>query len=219
MDLKEKITKSFTRKQVMTVGEICSEVSRAEITVKKALRVIDYITSYNFNSRFYTLLKFAHWDSNGIWKHPRASFARHGTLQNLIVWLVECSKEGLSSGELSEMTGANVWATLGKLVNKNLLRRVRSNGQCFYFTARSEVATKTQISKRFKKAITKFDGQDVAAEIEEFKDSILVLLEIIRSRPRSIKTLGLSLQGRSKNLTISFAKKVVDKYRINLKKN
>ena len=82
MNLKEKIIKSFNRKQVMTVGEICSSVDRAEITVKKALKEHDYFTSYNFNSRFYTLSKFVHWDSNDIWKHPLALFTRHGPLHN-----------------------------------------------------------------------------------------------------------------------------------------
>ncbi len=65
----------------------------------------------------------------------------------------------------------------------------------------------------------KFDGQDAAAEIEELRNSIQVLLEIIRSRPQSIKALGLLLQGRSRNLTVSFVKKVIEKYQVNLKKN
>jgi len=219
MRLKEQIAKCFNRKHVMPIGEICLKIDRAEITVRKALRELEYFTSYNFNSRFYTLSKFAQWNSNGIWKHPRGLFTRHVTLQNLIVSLVEHSKDGLSSGELSEITGVNVWATLGMLSKQNSLRRVRSNGQCYYFTARSDAATKAQISKRFKKAAPKFDGQDVTAGIEELKNSILVLLEIIRSQPQSIKALGLSLRGRAKDLTPAFAKKVVDKYRINLKKN
>ena len=42
MDLKDKITKSFNQKKVMTVAEICTEVGRAEITVKKALQEMDY---------------------------------------------------------------------------------------------------------------------------------------------------------------------------------
>jgi hypothetical protein len=219
MDLNDQITKIFNKKHVVTIEEICLEVNRAEITVKKALAKIEYLTSYNFNSRFYTLPKFAQWDANGIWRHSRASFTIHCTLKNLIVWLVEHSHEGLSSNELSEITGGNIWATLGIMVSQNLIRRVRSDGQCFYFTAKSEEATKKQISRRFKKDFIKFDGQDVAAEIEDLKNSILVLLEIIRSKPKSLKALCLSLQARSKNLTLSFAKKVVDKYKINLKKN
>ena len=151
MNLIDKITKSFNRKHVMTVEEICKEVNRAEITVKKSLKKIEYLTSYNYNSSFYTLPQFTHWDSNGIWKHPRVFFTRHGTLKNLIVWLVENSNKGLSSGELSEITGGNIWATLGNLVNQNLLRRVRSHGQCFYFTAKSKIATQRQIARRFKK--------------------------------------------------------------------
>ncbi len=47
--LKEQIAKCFNRKHVMTIGEICSKIDRAEITVRKAPIELEYFTSYNFD--------------------------------------------------------------------------------------------------------------------------------------------------------------------------
>ena len=53
MELGEKLKRVFKTKGVATIEELCAATSRAAITVKQALANLDYVTSYDRNSRFY----------------------------------------------------------------------------------------------------------------------------------------------------------------------
>ena len=45
--IKQQIKNLLGRKKVTTISELCEATRRAEITVRKALATLDYLTSYD----------------------------------------------------------------------------------------------------------------------------------------------------------------------------
>jgi predicted transcriptional regulator len=216
--LDQRIEQFLTRKKVATVEEICSEVGRADITVKQALARLDYLTSYNQNSRFYTLQSTARFNRYGIWRHKKASFTRHGTLVNLLVALVDDSRSGYNSAELEEITGVMAREVLARLTKKGRLARIRRGREYFYFTIGSKRTRARQIRRRFgRTAQVEYKPEDMA--MEELKKTIAVLLEIIRSQPRSQRELRHRLHRTHPEISGATVRGVCDQYGIRLKKN
>jgi hypothetical protein len=215
--LDQRIEQFLKRKTVATVDEICSAVGRAEITVKQALPHLDYLTSYNQNSRFYTLRAEARFDRHGIWRHRKASFTSHRTLANLLVALVDDSPAGHNSAELGEITGVMASEILVRLTRKGRLTRVRRGREFFYFTNRSKRSRAQQMRRRFGRTVeVEYKPEDMA--VEELKRTVLVLLEIIRSQPTSARELRERLRRTHPEISGATVGDVCDQYGIRLKK-
>ena len=217
MNLSKKLKKLLTKIPVVTIKQLCSETGRAEITVKQALAKLDYVTSYNHNSQFYALLSTCRFDQHGIWKHRSASFTRHGTLAALLIALVNDSDRGYTSSELETITGVAVNALLRRLAKKEQLVRVRREQEYVYLTARSK-------RRRQKQARARFGSSGPLAHVEEdatteeLKKAIVILLEIIRSRPRTVRELKETLVERHPEITGAMVTEVCRQYGVNLKK-
>lgn len=128
MPLQLRLERFLQRRRVTNIEAMCSAMGRAEITVRQALAKLDYLTSFNQNSRFYTLRSLARFDRHGIWRHSKASFTRYGTLAKLLVALVDGSCSGHTGVELEKIAGGTVQVALGSLSKRQHLVRIRSGG-------------------------------------------------------------------------------------------
>lgn len=217
MDLAQKLTQLLTDKPVATIKQLCASTSRAEITVKQALAKLDYLTSYDHNSRFYTLRSACRFDRNGIWKHRAASFTRHGTLAALLGALVDESDAGCTGSELETTTGVAVSGPLRRLTKQEELVRVRWQREYVYLTARSKRRRQAQARVRFG-SIKPLAHADEDVTTEELKKTIVILLEIIRSRPLTVRQLKETLGRRHPEIHGARVSEVCRQYGVELKK-
>lgn len=217
MKLIQKLMQLLKKKPVATIQQLCSATGRAEITVKQALAKLDYLTSYDHNSRFYTLRSTCRFDRHGIWKHRFASFTRHGTLAALLVALVEKSDDGCTGSELETTTGVAVSGSLRRLAKMEQLVRVRWERAYVYLTASSKRRQRIQTRARFGSSnLLAYVEED--ATTEELKKTIVILLEIIRSRPRTIRELKETLGKRHPEIPEAMVTAVCRQYGVNQKK-
>ena len=217
MALADQILKILHKKRVATIQELCSRTGRAEITVKQALAKLDYLSSYDHNARFYTLRVPCRFNTYGIWKHPKASFTSHGTLTALVVALINASSEGYRVGELQAITGVSVSGVIRQLAKKGQVLRVRAERGYVYFTARGKQKQRKQAKSRFGD-IEPLNHVDEKASTEDLNKTITILLEIIRSRPRTIRALSETLHRTHPEITGSMISQVCRQYAICLKK-
>lgn len=216
--LPERLERFLRQRRVATIGAMCSAMGRAEITVKQALAKLDYLTSYNENSRFYTLRSLARFDRRGIWRHRRASFARCGTLANLLVALVDGSRSGHTGAELEKITGTSVTVVLAGLARSGRLVRIRSGRQYVHFTGRSKRARAEQVRRRFGSTQPLAEGEEDVTT-ETLKKTVAVLLEIIRSQPRTQQELWERLRRGHAAIPRRWVGDVCRQHGIRLKKN
>ena len=217
MELAAQTHKALRKMRVATIEELCSETGRAAITVKQALAKLDYLTSYDHNSRFYALRSTCRFNRYDIWKHPKASFTSHGTLAVLVVALIDTSGEGYRASELEAITGVAVSGVLRQLAKKGQLLRVRAERGYVYFAAHGKQKQRTQAKSRFGD-LEALSHVDEKASTEDINKTITILLEIIRSRPRTIRALSETLHRTHPEITGSMIAQVCRQYAFCIKK-
>lgn len=92
-------------------------------TVFRALRPLDYLTSYSHGGRYYTLRRIPRFDARGLWWHDTIGFSAHGTLRKTLVQLVETAPAGQTHDELRQVVRLRVHDTLRWLVAAGTLVR------------------------------------------------------------------------------------------------
>lgn len=218
MKLARRLGKFLQRSWVATIGELCKATDRAEITVKQALAKLEYLTSYNQKARFYALRSRCRFDRHGIWRHKEALFTRHGTLPALLVALIDESRSGHTCAELEAITRVVVAGALRSLAMRGQVARVRWRRTFFYFTARSKRRRASQARSRFGTSalVARYQGED--ATLEQLKNAISVLLEIIRTRPKTLRGLRETMSRTHPNLGAGTINEVCRQYGLDLKK-
>jgi hypothetical protein len=87
----------FCRKKYVTsINSIKSELSISRITALRALKKHGYFSSYNFNSKYFTLKEVPNFDVDGLWSYGQIHFSRFGTLKKTIISLIENSPTGFT---------------------------------------------------------------------------------------------------------------------------
>lgn len=109
-------------------------------TVFRALRPLEYLTSYSHGGRYYTLRRLPRFDRRGLWWHDDIGFSAHGTLRKTLVALVETAPVGHTHEELRQVVRLRVHDTLRQLVDGGALVRRPWQAVSVYLSARTEIA-------------------------------------------------------------------------------
>ena len=124
----------FFDKKILTKAELLKLTGCSNMTLFRRLSEHGYYTSYNFNSRYYTIAEVARFDRKGLWEYHDVRFSKHGTLKATIRHLVSASGMGYSANDLAQLLGVRVASLLLPLTNDGLI--VRENfGDWIYFSS------------------------------------------------------------------------------------
>ena len=121
---------------------------RSRCSIFRDLKAIGgHLSSYNHNSRFFTLADVPEFDANGLWQHQGIFFSRQGTLKATVRHLVQTSEAGQTHEELQEHLHVRVYHTLLDLVRRNEVSREELDRLFLYVHADPEVRA-NQVDKR-----------------------------------------------------------------------
>ncbi len=67
---------------VLQFTDMLSKTKCSSRTLRRKIKTLGIITSYNANSKFYTLPKFAKFDSYGLWENKEICFSLYGSFKN-----------------------------------------------------------------------------------------------------------------------------------------
>ncbi len=123
------------KKKILTMQQLTNEIGCSWMTVLRHLKAHQhgYLTSYNFNARYYTLADIPEFDQYGLWTFQNVRFSKYGSLTNTITQLIAHSPKGLEIEEIEEILDVNVAPIVTRLFQQGCIDRKKLGGIFFYF--------------------------------------------------------------------------------------
>jgi hypothetical protein len=146
---KKQLIDLLFKKKIITMTQMINEIGCSRFTLLRNLKSHKhgYLTSYNFNARYYTLTDIPEFDNYGLWTFQDVRFSKYGSLTNTITQLIAHSPKGLEIEEIEEILSVNVAPIVPKLFQQGCINREKVGGTFVYFNhCNSEM--KKQLKKR-----------------------------------------------------------------------
>jgi len=143
----EQIVGLFRKQKVLTKQQALHACGCKTMTFWKALHLHGYLTSYNFNAKYYTLFDIPTFDERGLWSYKNVRFSRWASLSQTLVELVERSPTGYVAKELSSILAVEVAPELSRLYRLGRIQREKL-GPAFVYVAWRESRRARQLAAR-----------------------------------------------------------------------
>jgi DeoR/GlpR family transcriptional regulator of sugar metabolism len=154
-------------KKIQTLEQILKHVSCSEITLRRDIRRINGITSYTHQGRFITLKDIPEFDNNGIWFYRKVGFTKYKNSLELIVHLINNSREGLSREQIQEILKIQIYQQIQTLLKRNELFRIKIGNKYIYLPE--------ELAKNQKKRLQLLNANNV----EEYYDAMVGFSDLV----------------------------------------
>jgi hypothetical protein len=198
----------FYKEKVLTKEQLFERCGFSDMTAWRILSEHGYISSYNFNAKYYTLIDIPVFDHNGLWSYGKVRFSQYGSLTNTVVALVFNSRFGLEKNELQKLLGVNPIPILSKLYHKGKLNREKVGG-LFVYVRTDKDGQRTQLSNR--QANTRHSPQERLPEPERI---IAVLVELIQGVELQPHQLARRLARKGIHITLAEIRAIFQHYQL-----
>lgn len=138
---------AFKKKTVCTLGDLKRVLKASRSTVFRAIRHLEYFSSYSHAGKFYALNTTPSFDSRGLWFHHDIGFSKYGTLRATIVVMVKGASAGCTHEEMRAVLQFKIHNTLHDLVRDGLIDRVQI-AAVYLYVATDKNVSMVQIEKR-----------------------------------------------------------------------
>jgi len=130
---RQQIAKNFIRSgKVQSFEQIFAQVNCSEITLRRDILQIEAITSYTHQGRFVTLKDIPTFNEYGIWFFRGIGFTKYQNSLELIIQLINSSKEGFTREQLQEILKIQIFQQIQTLLRRNELHRVKVGKNYIY---------------------------------------------------------------------------------------
>lgn len=171
-----KAEKIFTLKRLVAILESSSR------TAQTKHKLWGTFTSYNQNSKYYTLPEIPDFDVHGLWRFKNVAFSKHGNLKKTIVHLITSSPAGLTGRQLGELLGLSPQSFVNHLHHYLGIRREKHDGVFVYFSD-DPLEYKKQIQGR-----ETYIRQTSAITISD-PEAVMILVAIIKHHDISLEEI------------------------------
>lgn len=204
------IIESFAHKKVRSKAELLQERGCSSMTLWRLLRQTGYITSYNYNAKYYTLAATPQFDDDGLWVYQDIRFSKWGTLPKTVVAVVEHSSGGMTAQEVEELLHVrNAKPLLTGLVLNGRLRR-KAVERSFVYLAVEQSRHEQQFRRRKERAVVR--------RLPEPRQIIALLVEMIRHPRRTPRQWAQRLARHDIRLGTQDIRAVMEHYHLSIKK-
>jgi hypothetical protein len=135
------------REKIFTLTRLASTLGCSTRTAQTKLKLWKAYTSYNQNSKYYTLPEIPRFNYHGLWWHKDVAFSRHGNLKRTIIYLVAASPAGLTGKQLGDLLGLLPQSFLHHFRDCSSIYREKHDGVYVYFADDASVYEK-QVQQR-----------------------------------------------------------------------
>lgn len=182
-----KIIKLFEQKKYWLIEQLCLQIDRAEISIRRYIKQIGYYSSFTHNSRWYTLKSIPKFDKNGLWFIDGIGFSKHGNLKKTILHFINKNHQGLRARDLQKLLSTPCYAVLNHMYKSKLIDRVKSASGFIYISA-NETKKQHQLHR-----IQAQQTQVVAKLQLNAITAVYVLVEYIKNPDASFKELSIAV--------------------------
>jgi hypothetical protein len=135
----DSILDPFYQHKILTREEHRELCGCSAMTAWRVLRQHGYLSSYNANARYYTLIDIPEFDDQGIWSYRGIRFSKFGSLNSTMVELITRSSQGKTAREIEAELGiTNARTTLIKLHKEGKVSRTKVKGIFVYLAVDPE---------------------------------------------------------------------------------
>ncbi len=197
--------------KICTFTHMLSLCNCSDATLRRRIHQNKLLVSYNHNSKFYTLSSFTDFNKFGIWAWQGVLFSRHGSLSRTCKVLVDNSKAGYTTKELTSILYVRVNDLLRIQSEKQLIIRERLGKEYIYYTTAPLLYMSQQEARR--SIIYSLDKGQKGALPK--KDTVIAILVAIISceRPDHGEVLhSLKTSNRQLEVSISDIEAVISHY-------
>lgn len=207
------IIQYFYRYKILTKSKLLELGGFSHMTAWRILNDHGYLSSYNFNARYYTLIDIPKFDDYGLWSFRKVRFTRYGSLTNAIVELIKQGKPGFSADELENLLKVPVKPSLLRLYREGRISRQKLDTVFIYF-ATNAIRRETQLSERQSQLKSALKHSALPQP-----DSIIaVLVELIKKPHSEPDVIAKRLSSRRVHITTREVKAIFTYYNL-VKKN
>lgn len=154
-------------KKIQTFEQILKQASCSEATLRRDIRLIKGTTSYTHQGRFVTLKDIPKFDKNGIWFYCKVGFTKYKNSLELIVHLINNSKEGLNREQIQEILKIQIFQQIQTLLKRNELYRCKIGNKYIYLPE--------ELAKNQKKRLRLLSANNV----EEYYDAMVSYSDLV----------------------------------------
>lgn len=209
---KKDIVDLFNKEKILTKKQLVQMCGCSIMTAWRILSEHGYISSYNFNAKYYTLIDIPVFDKNGLWSYRKVGFSKYGPLTNTVIALVFNSRSGLEKNELQQLLGVNVIPILSKLYQQGKLYREKVDG-IFVYLQTDKDDWRIQLSNR------QFDTKkEMSTRLPEPQRIIAVLVELIQRVELQPEQLARRLSRKGLKISTAEIRAIFEHYQL-AKKN
>ncbi len=209
----EDILKAFQKRKALTSQQLLKAVGCSKMTAWRLLRKHGYLTSYNYNARYYTIQGIPQFDEDGLWSYRKICFSKWGALTDTMLALVHNSKAGLTAGQLQQrLQVKNLKPALSRLVDQKRLTREKIEDHFVYFPLQA-AAQKKQQKQRKQESLRRQSKSDLPS----VEPIIALLVEIIGHPQNTPRQWSRRLARQGIRITPKQIQAVLDHYQIDLK--
>lgn len=208
---KKDIVDWFYKHKILTKKQLFQMCGCSNMTAWRILSEHGYISSYNFNAKYYTLTDIAIFDENGLWSYRKVGFSKYGSLTNTLIALVFNSRSGLEKNELQHLLGVNVIPILSKLYHQGKLYREKIDGIYVYLQT-NEDERRRQLSNRASDIVKQKPRQ-----LPEPERIIAVLVQLIHRVELQPQQLTRRLSRKGIKVTTTEIRAIFEHYQLTKK--
>lgn len=205
------ILKLFYEEKVLTKDQLQKMAGCSTMTAWRILNEHGYITSYNFNAKYYTLHDIPIFDEYGLWSYRKIHFSKYGSLTETIIVLILNSTSGLAGDELRKLLNINVAPILIKLFHQDKIYREKVMGRFIYLHSDKQ-CSQDQLSRR------RDETQTMIVNLPEPEKIIAVLVELIQRIELGPQEVARRLSRKEIKITITEIKSIFNYYELHKKK-
>ena len=208
---KKDIVELFYQEKILTKKQLTQTCGCSNMTAWRILSEHGYITSYNFNAKYYTLTDIAVFDKNGLWSYRKVRFSKYGSLTNTVIAVVFNSRCGLEKNELQQLLGVNVIPIVSKLYRQGKLYREKVDG-IFVYLQTNQDQWRRQLSNRASDII-----KDKHRQLPEPERIIAVLVQLIHRVELQPQQLARRLSRKGIKVTTTEIRAIFEHYQLTKK--
>ncbi len=139
---------TLKKEKIFTLKRLISLLGCSRRTAQTVLSRWKTFTSYNHNSRYYTLPEIPKFNQHGLWWYENVAFSKNGNLKKTVVHLIYSSASGLTGKEISDILGLLAKNIVHHFKNYPDTIRRNHGGIYVYFADKTSVFEKQQQLRR-----------------------------------------------------------------------
>lgn len=193
---------------ILVTSMICSP-----ITLRRDLKTLHTLTSYTHRGSYVTLPDVPDFDNFGIWFFRGIGFSSFKNSFELIISIVDNSKDGITRAEIESLLGIGISKQIQILMEQERLHRVKIGAQYLYLSNKAANNKKLKLKIIGSRQIEEHYDQEIT-----INDLIAVLKVVLQEGRIEMKLLKRWISKYALKIPVAKLERIILKYELGEKK-